>query len=227
MLTVVSAKSQDWEPGSIYDTTGVKQAGFIHFAEKSPIKDEAAIVFKQAKSSPESYYTASGLKSFIMGRDSFVVATQPANSSWKYYYDFVQVVFDDDQLKLYAFYDNAGETENSGDSGSHFSLGLGFGAGFGGYRSHFGGGVGAGFAIPLGGSSKSYPTGTVFYYGTNTTHMKVLNNRNFVDIMSEILGDEQVIVDKLHAGKYDISKMDKLLRDYYKEQSKHPVAAAQ
>jgi hypothetical protein len=101
------------------------------------------------------------------------------------------------------------------------------GAGFGGYGSHFGGGVGAGFAIPLGGSgSRSYPTGTMFYYGINTSHMKLLTGQNFVDITSQIFGDEPKIVDRLHDGKYNLGNVDKLLRDYYKEQAKHPVAAA-
>jgi hypothetical protein len=227
MLICVSAKSQDWEPGYIYDTTGVKQTGFIRFAEKSPIKDEAAIVFKQAKNSPESYFTASAIKSFVMSRDSFVVATQPNNAAWNDYYNFVQVLFDENELKLYAFYGEPSGTASNEGSRSHFSLGLGFGGGFGGYGSHFGGGVGAGFAIPLGGSNRSYPAGTQFYYGINTSHMKPLNNQNFADIMSQILGDEPKIVDRLHAGKYDTGNMDKLLRDYYKEQSKHPVAAAQ
>jgi hypothetical protein len=224
LLAGISVKAQDWEPGYIYDTTGVKQTGFIRFAEKSPIKDEAAIIFKQTKSSPESYYTASGLKSFTMGRDSFVVASQPANTAWNNYYDFVQVLFDDSQLKLFAFYDNPSQVANNSGSGSHFSLGLGLGAGFAG--PHFGGGIGGGFAIPLGGSKNHY-TNALFYYGANTSHMKPLTNQNFVDVMSEIMGDEPVITDKLHAGKYDLNHMDKLLRDYYKEQTKHPVTAAQ
>ena len=227
LLVCASAKSQDWEQGYIYDTAGVKQTGLIRFAEKSPIKDEAAIVFKQTKSAPDSYYTASALRSFIMSRDSFVVATQPGNAAWNYYYDFVQVIFNDGELKLYALYDSPGEPVNGNGSNSHFSLGLGFGTGFGSYGRHFGGGIGAGFAIPLGGSNRNYPTGTMFYYGASTTHMKALNNQNFIDIMSEILGDETKIADRLHAGKYNLGNMDKLLRDFYKERSKHSVSASQ
>ncbi|MGZ3832875.1 MAG: hypothetical protein ACXVB0_05090, partial [Mucilaginibacter sp.] len=103
MLTYVSAKSQKWQPGTFTDIKGNIVTGLIREnpSNKGPIKDEGFIEVKDdAKSNPYKL-SASDLKSFTIGKDSFVVAHAPRNETWtKKELDFVKVALNE-ETKLY------------------------------------------------------------------------------------------------------------------------------
>jgi hypothetical protein len=217
MLVCVSAKSQGWQSGSFIDTKGNQETGLIRRTNRQPVKDEAAIEFRNDKNNQHFTISASDLKSVVIGRDSFVVAEAPQTSDWKNYLDFVKVVFDeDDEMKIYAF---QGYSERGGGGKIIPEFGVGVGGGVGTGGGGFGAGVGGGVAIPIGGGGgrgNSYQS--IYYYGDNTAHMRVLTSANFVDIMSQIMGDEADIVDALQQNKYNIGNINKLIYDYKKEQ---------
>lgn len=217
MLAVVSAKSQGWQQGSFIDTKGNKETGLIRRTGKQPIKDEAAIEFKDDSKANPYTLSASDLKALIIGRDSFVVAAAPQTSDWRNYLDFVKVAFDDDpDMKLYVFQGYAGHGAGGiGGSGIHPEVGVGAGTGIGGYGGGVGAGVGGGIAIPIGGGHGG-SNKVIYYYGANTAQMKPLTETTFVDVMSEMLGDAPDIVDALHQNKYNLGNINKLIADYRK-----------
>ena len=180
---------------------------------KPVIADEAFIEYKPNDKANSIKISASELSSFVMGRDSFIVAVAPRMGVWsKYELDFVKVVVDADP-KLYMF-----RGKVNGGGGVQPDVGIGVGGGFGTGGGGFGMGLGGGISIPLGGS-----TVTGYYYGANTAVMKQLTPANFIDVMSEILGDEPEIVDQLHQNKYNLRNIDKLINNYYKAQAAHGV----
>ena len=218
MLVVVSAKSQGWQPGAFIDTKGNKETGLIRRSGKQPIKDEAAIEFKNDSKSNPYTLSASDLKAIIIGRDSFVVAAAPQTSDWRNYLDFVKVAFDDDpDMKLYVF---QGSTSGGG-GGIHPAVGVGAGTGFGGYGGGVGGGVAGGIEVPIGGSGHGGSNKVIYYYGANTAQMKPLTEATFIDVMSEMLGDAPDIVDALHQNKYKPGDINKLIADYHKAIAAH------
>lgn len=203
MLIFLSAKSQKWQPGSFTDIKGNKVTGFVREnpSGKGPIKDEGFIEFKdEAKSNPYKL-SASDLKSFMVGKDSFVVAHAPRNETWtKKELDFVKVVLDE-QTKLYVA--NVG----TGGSGSGIGVQPAFGAGVGsgGY-----GGASGGIAINLGGNGRGKVI-TTYYYGANTAEMQQITPMNFKDIMTDIMGDEPGVVEKIEANQFNYTNIDKLI----------------
>ncbi|MHB8208355.1 hypothetical protein [Mucilaginibacter sp.] len=206
------SQAQTWQPGSYYDVKNNKSVGLIKMkmSGKPVIPDEAFIEYKPNDKANSIKISASEISSFIMGRDSFIVAVAPRMGPWsKYELDFVKVVVDADP-KLYMFRGkvNGGGVQPDVDLG----VGGGFGTGGGG----FGMGLGGGISIPLGGS-----TVTGYYFGANTAVMKQLTPANFIDVMSEILGDEPEIVDELHQNKYNLRNIDKLIANYNKAQAAH------
>jgi hypothetical protein len=215
LLTLGSYAQDDWIPGTYHDANGGSATGFIRPLPHGPIKNEACIEFKPDKKSEAQIFSASALQSIIMGRDSFVVAEAPQTSEWDNYLDFVRVVFDDDNddMKLYMFQGSV-----PGRGGVHPEFGVGLGAAFGGGRGGFGYGLGGGISIPIGGGGGGRVMG-IYYYGNNTAHMKQLTSVNFVDIMSQMLGDEPEIVGQLHDNKYSLKNIDKLMRNYDKLRS--------
>jgi hypothetical protein len=184
------------------------ESGFIRFGSgKGPIKNEGFIEFKEDNKSGPFKLSASDLRSFVVGKDSFVVAHAPGNETWaKNEFDFVKVVIDED-IKLYA----AGGVK-SGGRGIGIEPGVGAGVGTGGY----GGGVGGGISIPIGGGGRGPYEKLVYYYGDNTADMKRLNDQNFEDIMSDMMGDYPDIVDKIHAKVYVLENIDRLI-GYFKQ----------
>ncbi|HWZ05143.1 MAG TPA: hypothetical protein VNX40_16110 [Mucilaginibacter sp.] len=213
ILTIVSAKSygQKWLPGHFTDVKGNIETGFIRFgAGKAPTKGEAFIEFKEDNKAEPFKLSASDLKSFVVARDSFVVAHAPGNETWAHNdFDFVRVVLDED-IKLYAA---GGVKTGGGGSGISVEPGIGAGVGTGGV----GAGVGGGVSIPIGGGGGG---GTyqklVYYYGDNTANMKRLNDKNFEDIMCDMMGDYPDIVDKIHAKVYMLENIDRLIA-YFKQ----------
>ncbi len=212
LLLSGQSMAQDWQHGSFIDTKGNKETGLIRRSRKQPIKDEAAIEFKDDSKANPYTLSASDLKSLIIGRDSFVVAAAPQTSDWRNYLDFVKVAFDDDpDMKLYIF---QGSASGGHGGGIHPEVGVGVGTGIGGYGGGVGAGVGGGIEVPIGGHGGSNKV--IYYYGANTAQMKPLTEATFVDIMSEMLGDVPDIVDALHQHKYNIGNINKLIADYRK-----------
>ena len=178
---------------------------------KPPIGDEAFIEYKPNDKANSIKISASELSSFVMGRDSFIVAVAPRMGAWsKYELDFVKVVVDADP-KLYMF-----RGKVNGGGGVQPDVGVGVGGGFGTGGGGFGMGLGGGITIPLGGH-----TVTSYYFGANTAVMKELTPTNFIDVMSEILSDEPEIVDQLHQNRYGLGNIDKLIANYNKLQAAH------
>lgn len=202
MLIIVSAKSQSnkWLPGRFTDIKGNIETGFIRVnpSGKGPVKDEGFIEFRENNKTEPFKLSASDLRSFVTGKDSFVVAHAPKNESWnKKEFDFVRVVINGD-VKLYA--------SKSGKGSGH---GIGFSPGIGIGTGGYGSGIGGGISIPIGGGGKSEKT--VYYFGANTAEMRPLTNENFEDIMTDIMGDEPDVVDKIHAKVYVLANIDKLI----------------
>ncbi len=213
MLIIVSAKSQSnkWLPGHFTDVKGNIETGLIRVnpSAKGPIKDEGFIEFKDNNKTEPFKLSASDLKSFVIGKDSFIVAHAPNNEIWaKKELDFVKVVLNED-VKLYMA---GGGGKGGGGHSIGFSPDIGVGAGTGGY----GGGVGAGVSIPIFGGGGGSIEKTVYYYGENTAQMKRITNENFEDIMSDIMGDYPDLVDKIHAKVYMLANIDRLIV-YFKQ----------
>ena len=208
-----SAIAQKWQPGYFNDVKGNKETGFIRVnpSAHGPIKDEGFIEFKESKKANPIKLSASDLQSFIIGQDSFVVAHAPKNQMWsKKEFDFVKVVLDED-IKLYAAKGGSGR----GGHGLIFEPGIGIGAGTGGYGSGIGGGVSGGIGIPIGGGGDNGKT--TWYFGTNTAEMRQLTDENFEDVMSDMMGDEADVVDKIHTKVFVLANIDKLVA-YFKQQ---------
>ncbi len=87
----------------------------------------------------------------------------------------------------------------------------GAGVGSGGYS-----GVGGGLAVNLGGGGGRGKVVVTYYYGPNTAEMQQLTPINFKDVMSDIMGDEQDVVDKIQLGQFNITNVDKLIA-YFKQ----------
>src|SRR5476651_2219737 len=146
MLTFISAKSQKFQTGFFIDTHGQKMEGLIRTnpSGKAPIKDEGFIVFKETEKGTETRFSASDLKCFVVGRDSFVVAHAPHNETWTAQeLDFVRVVINE-ETKLYVLNGGSG---GGGGSGFGVRPGLSVGTGIGGGSM---GGIGSGLGLSFG-----------------------------------------------------------------------------
>ncbi len=209
MLCFVSAKSQKWQQGSFTDIKGNREIGLIRTnpSGKGPIKGEGFIEFKENEKTNPYKLSASDLRSFVVGQDSFVVAHAPANESWaKEETDFVKVVLDE-PVKLFM----AKGGKGGGGSGFGITPGISAGYGSGGY----GGGIGGGIGINLGGGGgRGGSSKTTYYYGETTAGMKRLTDENFEDIMSDIMGDEPDLVDQIHEHKFNLKNIDKLIAKF-------------
>ena len=204
----VNTYAQKWQPGHFTDVKGNTETGSIRTNPpgKAPIKGEGFIEFKEDNKSEPFKLSASDLRSFVMGKDSFIVAHAPGNESWaNKEFDFVRVAIDED-LKLYV-----AKEGGSGSRGIGFEPGVGAGIGTGGY----GGGVGGGVSIPIGGGGGGKER-AIWYFGANPAEMKPLTNENFEDIMTDMMGDYPDVVDKIHAKVYVLANIDKLVA-YFKQ----------
>ncbi len=219
MLMIISAKlqAQKWMPGHFTDVKGNVEAGFIRISPsaKGPIKDEGFIEFKEDDKAAPFKLSASDLKSFVVGKDSFVVAHAPANETWaKNELDFIKVALSDDIIKVYVAGSGTGGGGGGGKRGVGFEPGISTGIGTGGY----GAGIGGGISIPIGGGGgggAEYEK-TSWYYGENTAEMKHITNENFEDVMSDIMGDYPEVVEKIHAKVYMLANIDRLIV-YFKQ----------
>ncbi|PTQ96760.1 hypothetical protein C8P68_104249 [Mucilaginibacter yixingensis] len=210
VLTGISltASAQKWQKGFFIDRRGQKVEGVIRTnpSGKAPIKDEGFIIYKDSEKGTETRISASDMKSFVAGADSFVVAHAPRNTNWsKKETDFVRVALNED-LKLYVL------DGGSGGGGSKFSFHPGISIGTGGYGG-VGGGIGYGGDPYYGGGSGN--TKVTYYYGANTAEMEQLTPQNFTDIMVEIMGDEPDAVQAIRERKFTYGNIDKLIA-YFK-----------
>jgi hypothetical protein len=213
MLTFVSAKSQKFQPGFFIDNRGQKVEGLIRNnpSGKAPIKDEGFIVYKDNAKGTETRLSASDIKCYVMGQDSFVVAHAPNNSTWtKQELDFVMVVLNE-PLKLYVI--NGGSTGGGGGFGVHPGVSVGTGIGGGGYGSGLGGGLGISLGGGHGGGGGSNKI--TYFFGANTAEMSQLTADNFDDVMSEIMGDEPQAVEAIRSGKFTVGNISGLIK-YFK-----------
>src|ERR1700761_7675789 len=104
LMLVFSAQAQKWQPGHFTDLKGNVVFGTMRVNPNSRpvIPDEGFIEFKEDEKSPPFKVSANDLRSFVMGRDSFIVAHAPKNEVWTgRQLDFVRVVLNED-VKLYA-----------------------------------------------------------------------------------------------------------------------------
>jgi hypothetical protein len=218
MLTFVSAKSQKFQPGFFIDRRDQKVDGFIRInpSGKAPIKDEGFIVYKDNPKGTETRLSASDIKCFVVGQDSFVVAHAPHNTTWTAQeLDFVKVVLNE-EVKLYVI--NGGGT-GGGGSGFSFHPGISIGAGAGGYGG-FGGGIGTSIG---GGGNQGKNAKVTYYYGANTAEMNQLTPENFNDAMSDIMGDEEKALEAIRSGKFTVGNINGLIT-YFKQlkAARHP-----
>jgi len=212
LLIIISEKSQAqrWMPGHFTDMKDSEGTGLIRIdpSRRGPVKNEGFIEFKADKKAAPFKVSASQLRSFVIGKDSFVVAHAPKSETWpEKELDFVEVVLDED-VKLYAGFGGTG-------GGSGFSVGIGLGGGFGiPLGRNFGAGVGGGVDVPIIGGRSS---GSIaWYYGENTARMFRLTDENFEDIMSNIMGDYPEVVEKIHRHDYFLGNVGRLV-SYYKQ----------
>jgi hypothetical protein len=218
MLIIISAKSQSnkWQPGHFTDTKGNVETGLIRSnpSGKGPVADEGFIEFKQDEKANSFKLSASDIQSFVVGRDSFVVAHAPKNEVWtKKELDFVKVALDE-QLKLYVTKAGSG----GGGSGVGFSPSLSTGIGSGGYGY---GGMGGGVGINIGGGGGRGSNKITWYFGANTAEMEHLTDENFADVMSEIMADEPEVVEKIRNKEYILGNIEKLIALFEKARAAH------
>lgn len=212
-----TAFAQKWLPGYFIDVKGVKTNGYIHPnpGGRGPIRDEGFIEFKDEEHSTPYFLSTSDLQSFVAGRDSFVVAHAPGNKTWaKKEFDFVRVAVNE-PIKIYATR-GAG---SGGGGGKKVLVAPAVGFGTGTYGTSYGGGVG----ISIGGNGDGGGNNTklYYYYGENTASMQHLTNENFVDIMSEVMGDEPEIVAQIKANNFNIRNIEKLIAYFNRMKTSH------
>ncbi|MFD1255340.1 hypothetical protein ACFQ3S_00905 [Mucilaginibacter terrae] len=206
----VTAFAQKWQPGYFLDIKGNKVPGLIQTGQtgKGPIKNEGFIIYKDNAKSNEIKLSASDIKYYVAGKDSFIIAHPPAYETWpKAELDFVKVELDE-PLKLYVYNGGSG---SGGGGGFRVSPSFSGGIGGGGY-----GGGGVGISLGGGGGNGGYNIRTTYYFGAGVGEMSQVTPMNFAEVMSDIMADEPQAVEAIQKGKYSLNKMQNLLT-YYRE----------
>jgi hypothetical protein len=209
-LTVAfSASAQlglnQWDDGYFYDASGKKVSGQIVVSPsgRGPQNSEGFILYRKDKGEEKETLTASMIRSFVAGKDSFTVAHAPRSGAWTgRSIDFVKVLVDE-PMKLYA--------ATGGGGGMSPGISPSFGIGGGSFGSGVGGGLGINLGGGRGGKGKN-----AYYYGDNPNSLTELKRENFIPVMTEIMAAEPEIVDKIKNKKYRYGNMDQLILDFYK-----------
>ncbi len=205
-----------WDDGYYYDANGNKILGqiVVNPSGRSPENSEGFILFRKDKGEEKERLSASMVRSFVAGKDSFTVAHAPRSQDWTgKRIDFVKVLVDE-PLKLYA-------TTGDGGNGGGMSPGIRPSFGIGG--GSFGGGMGGGLGINLGGGRGRGGSGkSAYFYGDNPNSLTELKKADFIPIMTEIMASEPEIVDKIKNKKYRYGNMDELILDFYKLKEARP-----
>lgn len=207
-LISISAMAQKFQEGYFYDKRGVKNVGLINQnpSGKGPIKDEAFIEFKDYPKDKPIKLSASDMKSYVVGRDSFVVAASLTDDWSREQLDYIRVAINA-PLKLYmAKVGNVSAQQKAVSVSPALSTGYGSGG--------MGGGVGGGVAINLG-RNRGGGTRIAYLYGESTNGMKAITEENFADVMTEIMGDEPAAVQQLRTNKYTLRDIEKLIAYYH------------
>nr|WP_294948776.1 hypothetical protein [uncultured Mucilaginibacter sp.] len=215
----LTANAQKWQPGYFIDIKGVRSDGFIisNPGGNGPIKNEGFIEFKDGEKTEPYKLSTSDLQSYVVGKDSFVVAHAPGNETWaKKELDFVRVVVNE-ETKIYATR-GAGSGSGMGNK-VRFSPAVGLSTGGGGYGGGLGGGLG--ISIGGGGGGSGDKSKISYYYGSNTATMRHLTEENFIDVMSDAMGDEPEVVEQIRAGRFALGNMDKLVDYFNKVKASH------
>ncbi len=210
-LVSISAIAQKWQPGYFYDKRGIKNSGFINQTPsgKGPIKNEAFIEYKEYEKDKPMKLSASDMKSYVVARDSFVVAASLTDDWAGEQLDFVRVAVNA-PIKLYMA--KVGDV-NGRQKPIAVNPALSTGYGSGG----MGGGLGGGIAINLGGRGRGAMR-IAYLYGESTNGMKLITEENFQDVMIEIMGDEPAAVDVLRNNKTSLRDIEKLIAYYHQLQ---------
>lgn len=214
LLIYASAEAQKFQPGFFIDKRGQKEEGLIQTdpSGKAPIKNEGFIIFKENEKGTETRFSASDIRCFVAGQDSFVVAHAPNNETWsKQELDFVKVVLDE-EIKLYML---GGDGNSGGGSGFGFHPGVAIGAGGGGM-------MGGGMGISIGGGNGSGGNSkATYYYGSNTATMHQLTVENFNDAMMDVMGDEPGAIEAIRSGRYTVGNVHMLVAYFKQLKAKH------
>ncbi|MGV8880283.1 MAG: hypothetical protein ACOH2A_14785 [Sphingobacteriaceae bacterium] len=187
-----------WEAGHYYDVNGQKVDGFISRdpAGKSPQPGEGFIIYKAAKDAEKQKLSASMIRSFVIGLDSFTVTHNTHNELRTLNgIDFIKVLVNE-PLKLYAANAAVGRAVSP-------AIGGGFGSG---------GGIGGGVSINLGRGGASR---FVYYYGTNPDMLTEVTHKNYVEILSEIMAGQPEAVEKIRKKTYKFNDLPKLIVYFY------------
>lgn len=208
-LLGISAFAQKFQEGYFYDKRGIKNTGFIsqNPSGKGPIKDEAFIEFKEYEKDKPIKLSASDMKSYVVGRDSFIVAASLTDDWSKEQLDFIRVAINA-PLKLYmARVGNVSGRQKAVSVNPALSTGYGSGG--------MGGGLAGGVSINLGRNRGGGGTHISYFYGESTNGMKAITEENFTDVMIEIMGDEPAAVQQLRTNKYGLRDIEKLIAYYH------------
>lgn len=220
-LMALSASAQlglnKWDDGYFYDANGKKVIGqiVVNPSGRSPVNDEGFILFRKDKGEEKESLSASMVRSFVAGKDSFTVAHAPRTEGWTgKRIDFVKVLVNE-PLKLYA---TTGDGGSGGSAGPRISPSFGIGGG------SFGGGMGGGLGVSLGGGrGRGQGSGKIaYYYGDGPSSLTELKRDNFVPIMTEIMASQPEVVEKIKNKKYRYGNMDQLILDFYKLKEAQP-----
>jgi len=211
-LLSISAIAQKWQEGYFYDKRGAKNSGYIkqNPSGKGPIKNEAFIEFKEYEKDKPMKLSASDMKSYVVGRDSFVVAVSLTDDWASEQMDFIRVAINA-PLKLYMA--RVGNITHQKAVQVSPTLSTGYGSG------GMGGGLGGGLSINLGGNRGGGGTRIAYFYGESTNGMKAITEENFVDVMIEIMGDEPAAVEQLRTGKVPLKDIEKIIAYYHNLQA--------
>lgn len=214
LLIAFSASAQlglnQWDDGYFYDANGQKVSGQIVVSPsgRSPQDSEGFILFRKDKGEEKEKLTASMVRSFVAGKDSFTVAHAPQSRAWPgRSIDFVKVLVNE-PMKLYA--------TTGGGGGMSPGISPSFGIGGGSFGSGMGGGLGINLGGGRGGKGKN-----AYFYGDNPTALTELKRDEFIPIMTEIMASEPEIVEKIKNKKYKYGSMDQLVLDFYKAKEAH------
>ena len=208
-LLSISAIAQKWQQGYFYDKRGVKNVGYIsqNPSGKGPIKNEAFIEFKEYEKDKPIKLSASDMKSYVAGRDSFIVAISLTDDWASEQMDFIRVAINA-PLKLYmARVGNVNAQQKAVSVSPALSTGYGSGG--------MGAGLGGGVAINLGRNRGGGGTHISYFYGESTNGMKAITAENFVDVMIEVMGDEPAAVEQLRSGKVGLKDIEKIIAYYH------------
>jgi hypothetical protein len=206
--------------GYYYDINGEKVPGLINRypAGKGIVKDEGFIEFKDDEKARPQRLSASMIHGFVIGRDSFTVSHPPRNGGpWtKNELDFIQVVVNS-LTNLYMISGGSGGG-NGGGKGHLIQPMVSTGIGTGGM------GMGGGIGINLGGGGGSGGGGArnAYYYGETTATMQSFKPETFIETMSDVMGDEPSVVEKIRDGTFNINNIDGLVKYYKIMVASHP-----